>query len=464
MAVAYRDRSALIVLAAGAGTRMKSSLPKPLHPVAGAPMLWHVLQAGSAIDPVSRIVVLSPAIASHPSWHAAEFELTVAIQDPPRGTADAVLAALPYVPDEVDWLLILFADHPLLTGETVQRLVADARQARALVTILTCELDNGGAYARIDRDGAGNVTRIVESKDDDPVARAGRMEINSGMMVVDARWGREALAAIEPSAKTGELYLPELVRIAVDRRDPNAPWPVRTVRGEPDDLLGVNDRIEQAHADSVLRKRIRERHMLAGVSLVMPETIAIDAGVEIGPDTTILPFTVIEAGTMIGSRCTIGPSAFLRGARLGDDVVVRASHVIDSELASGADAGPFAHLRGRARVGERVHIGNYAELKNATIGADTRIGHFSYVGDAEFGERVNIGAGTITCNFDGRDKHRTTIGDDAFIGSDTMLVAPVTVGEGARTAAGAVVTHDVPPGETVAGVPARPFRPRSAPE
>jgi bifunctional UDP-N-acetylglucosamine pyrophosphorylase/glucosamine-1-phosphate N-acetyltransferase len=464
LGVANRDQIALIVLAAGAGSRMKSSLPKPLHPVAGVPMLWHVLGAGASVSPACRIVVLSPAIAGHPSWTAANFGVTVAIQDPPRGTAGAVIAALPFVPDHIDWLLILFADHPLLTADTVGRLVADAQQSRALITILTCRLDGAGAYARVARDRIGNVDRIVEFKDDDPTARIGRIEINSGMMIVDARWAREALKTIAPSAITGEFYLPELVRIAVGDHQPEQPWPVRTVSGFADDLVGINDRIEQAYADGVLRKRIRERHMRNGVCLIMPDTISIDEAVEIGHDTTILPFTVIEAGTTIGSRCAIGPGAYLRGARVGDDVVIRASHVIDSDMATGSDAGPFAHLRGNASVGPRVHVGNYAEVKNATVGADSRIGHFSYVGDAALGERVNIGAGTVTCNFDGEHKHRTTIGEGAFIGSDTMLVAPVTVGEGGRTAAGAVVTRDVAPGDTVAGVPARPIRPRSAPD
>jgi bifunctional UDP-N-acetylglucosamine pyrophosphorylase/glucosamine-1-phosphate N-acetyltransferase len=418
-----------------------------------------VLAAGSAIDPVSKIVVLSPAIAADPAWTDAGIDAIVAVQDSPLGTADAAAVALRSIPD-VDWLLVLFADHPLLTGATVEALYGITRSSGALVTILTCMLDDVGAYARVERDERGNVCRIVERKDDDPERRHGRTEINSGMMVIDAKWVRTALPKILASPKTGEFYLPELVRIAIEEHAASESWPVQSVSGKPDDLLGINDRIELAHADSILRRRIRQGHMLAGVSMVMPETIAIDEGVFIGRDTTILPHTVIETGTRIGERCVIGPHAVLRAASIGDGVTVRGSTIVSSSMAAGSDAGPYAHLRGGARVGERVHIGSYAELKNAAIGTATRIGHVSYLGDVTVGEHTNIGAGAITCNYDGVRKHHTEIGSHVFIGSDTMLVAPVTVEDGASTGAGAVVTHDVASGTTVAGVPARPMKPK----
>lgn len=419
-------------------------------------MLWHVLRAGAAVSPVSSIVVLSPTIAADSAWQAAGFDVLTAIQDPPLGTADAVISALPLI-DEVDWIVVLFADHPLLTAEAVGKLMAGARDANAKVTILTCYMDDALGYARIDRDEQGRLCRIVERKDDDPGKRGGRIEINSGMMVVDARWARQTLPLIQPSPVTGEYYLPELVRMAVAEHREGEPWPVQSVPGDPEDLLGVNDRIEQAHADSVLRARARRRHLLAGVTLVMPETISIDDDVVIGADTTILPFTIIERGTRIGSACQIGPHAVIRNAVIGDGVTVRSSTIVNSSMGDGADIGPYSHLRNGAEIGPRVHLGNFAEVKNSVIGPETLIGHFSYLGDATVGERVNVGAGTITCNFNGVAKNRTVIGDDVFIGSDTMLVAPVELGAGSRTGAGAVVNRNVPPGATVVGVPAKPL-------
>jgi bifunctional UDP-N-acetylglucosamine pyrophosphorylase/glucosamine-1-phosphate N-acetyltransferase len=455
------DRVALIVLAAGAGTRMKSSLPKPLHPVAGSPMLWHVLKAGASIEPVERVVVLSPSIAEHPAWNDANFDIDIAIQDPPLGTADAVKCALKRL-QNVDWLLILFADHPLLRENTVRSLVEHALKTDALVTILTCHMPEAAAYARIDRDVEGRLLRIVERKDDDPANRIGPIEINSGMMVVNAVWARNAIERIEASPVTQELYLPELVRLAVEGRDPAGAWPVESVSGDQEDLLGINDRLEQSQADEIIRRRIKQAHMLNGVSMILPDTIVIDDDVVIGTDTSILPYTIIESGTTIGSGCRIGPNTHISRSSIGNDVQVRASTIVNSTIADKSDAGPYAHLRDRARIGSDVHIGNYAELKNVEIGTGTRVGHFSYLGDATIGERTNIGAGTVVCNYDGVVKHHTIIGSDVFIGSDSMLVAPLVIGDRARTGAGAVVTRDVPEGATVVGVPAKPLGNRPA--
>jgi bifunctional UDP-N-acetylglucosamine pyrophosphorylase/glucosamine-1-phosphate N-acetyltransferase len=251
----------------------------------------------------------------------------------------------------------------------------------------------------------------------------------------------------------------DLVELAAEEGPrPDGGWPVATVRADPDIARGINDRAQLAEAELILRDRIRRELMLSGVTLVGPESTYVDAEVEVGPETTILPFTVIGAGTRIGSRCTIGPHAHLIAATLGDDVVVRASTVVRSIVRDGADVGPYAHVRAGSDIGAGAHVGTSAELKAATLGAGTRVGHFSYVGDATLGAGVNVGAGAITANFDGRDKHPTEIGDDAFIGSDTVLVAPVKVGAGARTGAGSVVTRDVAAGATVVGIPARPIR------
>jgi bifunctional UDP-N-acetylglucosamine pyrophosphorylase / glucosamine-1-phosphate N-acetyltransferase len=448
---------ALIVLAAGSGTRMRSALAKPLHPVAGLPMLRWVLDAGAAVAPTTSLVVVGPNLTGTTAWQAAGIKADTVVQDPPRGTADAVTVALERIP-AADWLLVLFADHPLLTAGTVRSLVEHARSSRALVTLLTCILSDPAGYARIVRDASGQLTSVVERRDDDPANRIGTVEVNSGMMVLDARWARSALSNVPKSSATGEYYLTDLVRLAVAEHRTTEGWPVQSVPGSPEELLGINDRVELAAADLVLRRRIKEQHMRAGVTMIMPDTISIAAGVTIGADTTIHPFTIIDSGTMIGEGCAIGPHAYIANSRVGDNVAVRASTIVDSTIASGSDAGPYAHLRAGTTLGMGVHVGNFAELKNASLGDGTRSGHMSYLGDATIGARVNIGAGTVTCNYDGVAKHRTTIGDGAFIGSDTMLVAPVNVGEAARTGAGAVVTRDVPPGETVFGVPAKPRR------
>ncbi len=450
---------ALIVLAAGSGTRMKSVLPKPLHPVAGLPMVLHVLRAGAAVAPATTTLVVSPPLANIAEQLGLSGAITTVVQDPPLGTGDAVRAALPHA-GSARWLVVLYADHPLLTGQMVRDLVAGARTSKALITLLTCELDDSAAYGRIERDRHGRPVRIVERSDDDPARRRGRVEINSGMMAIDAGWARSAIPKLLPSPSKGEYYLTDLVELAVlERATAKGPWPVATVTAPPEVVLGVNDRVELARADGIIRDRVRQRHMLNGVTIVAPETVMIDIDVEIGPDTTIMPHSILAGQTVIGRGCVIGPFALLTNARVGNDVQVRASTIVDSVVGDASDVGPYAHLRGGTVVADHVHIGNYAELKNATIEPGVKIGHVSYLGDARVGAATNIGAGTITCNFDGTTKHRTDIGPDAFIGSDTMLVAPVTIGAGARTGAGSVVTRDVPPGITVVGVPARPLRP-----
>jgi bifunctional UDP-N-acetylglucosamine pyrophosphorylase/glucosamine-1-phosphate N-acetyltransferase len=447
---------ALVVLAAGSGTRMRSSLPKPLHPIVGRSMIEHVLRAASAVSPISTTIVISP---DNDAVIRAELGSGIgfATQAAPLGTGDAVKAALPLI-GPADRMLVLFADHPLLTPTTVQRLVSAASEQSALVTALTCVVDDVAGYGRIERDVEDRVTRVIERKDDDPARRLGRAEINSGMMAIDADWARTALPRISPSPVTGEYYLPELVRLAVEDAAGRQSWPVQTVSGELDELLGVNNRVELAAAEAVLRQRIRERHLDAGVTLVSPETIVIDDDVTIGEDTAVLPFSYLRAGTTIGSGCEIGPHATIQNAKIGDRVRVTASTVVDSTMESDTDIGPYSHLRGGVVVRANAHVGNFVEMKNTDFGESARSGHFSYLGDAKVGARSNIGAGTVTCNFDGVNKHVTEIGEAVFIGSDTMLVAPISIGDQARTGAGSVVNRDVAAGVTVVGVPARPIK------
>ncbi len=451
------SRAAVVILAAGKGTRMKSALPKPLHHVAGRPMVAHVLAAASAVDPVASVLVVSPELADLPARIHAGPGITAAIQDPPLGTGDAVRQALSHVAG-ADWLLVFFADHPRLDADTATALLDGAKSSGARVTVLTAILSDPAGYGRIDRDDAGRVVRIVERKDDNPAKRSGAVEVNSGMMALDARWAADALTRLTPSPASGEYYLTELIERAVaDGPAAGGRWPVATVSADPRVALGINDRVELAAADADLRQRIRERHMRNGVTIVGPETVFIDEGVVIGADTTILPGCVITGATVIGGNCEIGPYAVLSDATIGDRARVTATFVQQSRIGAGADAGPWSHLRANAEVGDGAHVGNFVELKNSRLGPGAKSGHVSYLGDAEIGARANIGAGTITANWDGIDKHRTVIGEDAFIGVDTILRAPVTIGAMARTGAGSVVLANVPDGETVVGVPAKPI-------
>jgi bifunctional UDP-N-acetylglucosamine pyrophosphorylase/glucosamine-1-phosphate N-acetyltransferase len=284
----------------------------------------------------------------------------------------------------------------------------------------------------------------------------GETEINSGMMVIDAEWARHVLPKIKSSEATGEIYLTELVADAVAESDERKKsWPVATVQASAEVALGINDRVQFAEAEAVLRDRIRKRHMLAGVTIQEPHTVAIDEDVQIGQDTTILPYSLILGRTVIGADCEIGPSAVITNAEIADRVKIRSSTVTDTSIGDDTDVGPYSHLRRGTRIGARVHVGNYGEIKSAVIDDSAKIGHFSYIGDAHIGANTNIGAGTVTCNFDGVNKHHTEVGSNVFVGSDSMLIAPITIGDGATLGAGSVVTKDVAAGATVVGVPAR---------
>ncbi len=444
-----RSSLSVVILAAGAGKRMKSKLPKPLHPVAGRPMMAQVLSVARALDPIDITIVGSPEIAQAVESVDWLENVAVAVQDPPRGTGDAVRTALD-TGVTGSTVLVLYADHPLITAEMLSDLLGEFDPAAHRVAVLTCLLDDAAGYGRIERDGE-RIRSIVEKVDDDPVRRAGRSEINSGIMALDRDWAAGALRYLPVNARTNEYFLTGLVAMA-DAQTPNS---VIGVEGAPEVLIGINDRLELAIAERHLRERKRRELMRDGVTLLAPESNLIDLDVEIGPDTTVGPGCILESGTRIGSECSIGPNAIIRASRLGDRVRVESSTVESSTIGNDSDVGPYAHIRAKTRIGMGVHIGNFAELKHALVGESTRIGHFSYIGDATLGKDVNIGAGSITCNFDGTSKHRATIGDGAFIGSDTMLIAPIEIGAGARTGAGAVVSRDVAEGATVIGMPAR---------
>ena len=312
------------------------------------------------------------------------------------------------------------------------------------------------AYGYLELAG-GRVARIVETKEHVAFDRTAIRHMNSGQYAVRASWLWSHLSRIEP-APNGEIYLTHLAAMAHD--EGNAA--VAVIAEDAAEVRGINDRIQLAEAESILRDRIRRRHMLAGVTIVDPPSTFIDAGVRIAPDTTIAAGTHLLGATEIGAGCVLGPGAYVADSTLGERCVVRYSVIESSALGSDIDVGPYSHLRPGSEIGDGVHIGNFAEVKSSRLGQRTKMGHFSYIGDADVGEDVNIGAGTITANYDGAQKHRTTIGDGAFIGSDTMLVAPVNIGKGAGTSAGSVVTRDVPDGMMALGAPAR-IRPKSRP-
>jgi bifunctional UDP-N-acetylglucosamine pyrophosphorylase / glucosamine-1-phosphate N-acetyltransferase len=432
---------------------MRSSTPKVLHQLAGLPMVEHVLRAAQAIEPQQIIATLGPSSESLRDIFAGQ--VSFAWQQEPRGTGDAVRVTMPVIDPSVEWVVVIFGDHPLIDGETLQRLVDAARRNNPILASVAVILADPGPYGRYQREG-DRIVGIIEAHED-PNTYDGPIPVNSGMCCIRRDWLVTAIEQVPLSPK-GEYYLTSLVELAAATEWPVDP--VLLVEASPEVAYGINDRVELASAEAILRGRINERHMRAGVTLVDPATTYIDSNVEIGPDTRIEPGCVLRGVTSIGGGCVIGPGSVIENSRLGDDVTVRGSWIEDSDIGNNVDIGPYSHLRPGSRVAPGVHIGNYVELKNASIGSGTQIGHVSYIGDAELGERVNVGAGTITCNFDGREKHRTTIGDDVFIGSDSMLIAPVTLGDGSRTGAGSVVNRSVEPGRLVAGVPARPVRSR----
>jgi bifunctional UDP-N-acetylglucosamine pyrophosphorylase/glucosamine-1-phosphate N-acetyltransferase len=436
---------------------MRSLIPKPLHTVAGIPMVSRVLRAGHGARPDAVVLVVGPETVDLARRIECATDIITVVQNPPRGTGDAVKCALPALRN-VDWLVVLYSDHPLLEPSTVANLLNGVRVSGAQLAILTATIQDPGGYGRIARDGDRRPVGIVERRDDDAAMRIGPTEINAGIMALNADWARSALDEVRPSDATDEFYLTDLVSIAVAGAQDGEPWPVAVVAGDPDDALGVNDRADLAHAESRAWERKRQRLMREGVTMRLPETIAIDEDVQIAGDTVILPHSQLSGATVVGSGCVIGPSSVVVGSRLGDRVIVRSSTVEDSIIADDADVGPYSHVRASSEIGPRAHVGNFAEIKNARLGSGVKVGHFSYIGDAAVGAETNIGAGTVTANFDGTRKHQTAIGARAFIGSDTILRAPISIGDDARTGAGSVVTRDVPDGATVVGIPARQMR------
>jgi len=431
----------VVILAAGEGTRMRSAVPKALHPLCGRPLIAWPVEAARGAGASRVIVVDNPKrrLAVH-----LPDDVEVAIQEQPRGTGDAVAAAAPLL-DPTATVVVINGDVALLTADAIRDLVEAHDAKGAAATLTTMELEEPGAYGRVIRDGDGTVVRVAEAKagagDATPEELRIR-EVNTGVYAFDGGALVAALGALDTDNAQGELYLPDVLpairsaggKVAAHRID------------DPDLTHGIDDRVDLAYAQQVAQRRILKAHMRSGVTIVDPGSTRIDATVRIGRDTVIEPFAQLKGATTIGSDTVIGAMSTLIDSRIGDNVTILHSHLRGARVDDEATVGPFASLRPDAHLHEKAKAGTFVEVKNSEIGAGTKVPHLSYIGDADIGAGTNIGAGNITANYDGRDKHRTTIGSGVRTSVDTSFVAPVTVGDNAYTGAGSVITKDIPPG------------------
>ncbi len=433
---------AVIVLAAGEGTRMKSQIPKVLHSLAGRSLLGHALAAAGELDPQHLVVVAGHGkdqVGAEAARHAPG--VSVVVQERLAGTGHAVrmvTEALGVMPGIV---VVTYADMPLLRAETLAALVREHAAAGNAVTVLTARTGDPAGYGRIVRDGNGSLAEIVEEADATPAQRA-IDEINSGCYAFDGALLADAVKRVATGNAQGQEYLTDVV--AIMRGDGHRSGTV--LAADPGEIQGVNDRVQLAAARRAYNDRLLEHWMRAGVTIIDPAATWIDADVTIGQDTEIWPGTQLEGRTVVGEGARVGPGCQLRDTTVADGAALSYAVCVQSEVGPGATVGPYAYLRPGTRIGAGAHIGCHVELKNAVVGEGAKVPHLSYVGDAEIGERANIGAATIFANYDGVAKHHTKVGANVFTGSDTTLVAPVTIGDGAYTAAGSVITEDVPPG------------------
>jgi bifunctional UDP-N-acetylglucosamine pyrophosphorylase/glucosamine-1-phosphate N-acetyltransferase len=430
---------------------MKSSLPKVLHPLCGKPMLWHVMGALKETTTEKPVVVVGHG-AEEVTNYLGDSAQTV-LQEPQLGTGHAAMQAESLLKGKADYVIVTYADMPLLRGETFKRLVETQRLNTGPFSLLTVIADDPRGFGRIVRKADGTVSAIVEEYVATPEQQQIK-ELNVGAYCFQADWLWDALHRIERNPKKGEYYLTDIVEIAV--RD-NLPVQA-VVHDDFIETIGINTRIHLSEAEAALRVRINRQHMLNGVSMVDPSSTYVEAGVKIGKDTVIMPNTYLHGETGIGEENVIGPNTIIRDSKIGNRNKILASVIEGAVIEDDVDMGPFARLRKGAHLKSHVHMGNFGEVKDSTLHEGVKMGHFSYIGNATIGARTNIGAVTITANYDGEKKHNTDIGEDVFIGSDTMLVAPITVGDGARTGAGSVVTKNVPEDTLVVGLPARAVR------
>lgn len=436
----------VIILAAGQGTRMYSSLPKVLHRLAGRPLLSHVIAKARQLNPKQIIVVYGHGGETVPKSIGAA-DVSWVQQEPQLGTGHAVAQALPYI-NKGTTSIILYGDVPLVKIETLEKLFMAATEGG--VSLLTAKLSDPAGYGRIIRDSFGRVSRIVEDRDAS-AAQRDISEVNTGIIAVDTGYLEQLIPKLSSDNAQGEYYLTDIIENAVTEGRTAATVSVTN----PTEVMGVNNREQLACLERIYQAQEAARLMQQGVSLSDPARFDLRGELETGQDVDIDINVILEGRVVLGNRVKIGPHCYIRDAVLGDDVEVFSNCVIEeATISAHARVGPFARIRPETRLEERVHIGNFVEIKKSTINKGSKINHLSYIGDTTVGKDVNIGAGTITCNYDGANKHHTIIEDNVFVGSDTQLVAPVRIGAGATIGAGTTVTRDVPPGElTVSRVP-----------
>ena len=425
-----------VILAAGMGTRMKSKMPKVLHKVCGKPLSKWVIDASEAAgaDKVCAVVGHKAETVKEVLGDVCEF----ALQAEQKGTGHAVMQAIDVIKNSKGEVVILNGDTPLITAETINKAIEYHKNNGNQATVITAILDDATGYGRIVRDNDGSVLKIVEQKDASKEEKKIN-EVNSGMYVFDAQSLVYALDKITPNNAQGEYYLTDTLEILLSAGKKIGGYAI----SDNDEIRGINDRVQLNEAEKIMQKRINEYHMRNGVTMRNPESVYIEDGVEIGNDTEICQNVTIKSGTKIGSDCVIGSGSMLDRAVIHDGVDVLSSVILESEVDEGTHVGPFAYIRPNCHVGKEVKVGDFVELKNSNIDDGTKISHLTYIGDSDVGKRVNFGCGTVTCNYDGKKKYRTTIGDDCFVGCNTNFVSPINVGDGVYIAAGLTITEDI---------------------
>lgn len=426
-----------VILAAGMGTRMKSKMPKVLHKVCGKPLSKWVIDASKAAgaDKVCAVVGHKAETVKEVLGDVCKF----ALQAEQKGTGHAVMQAIDVIKNSKGEVVILNGDTPLITAETINKAIEYHKNNGNQATVITAILDDATGYGRIVRDNDGSVLKIVEQKDASEEEKKIN-EVNSGMYVFDAQSLVYALDKITPNNAQGEYYLTDTLEILLSAGKKIGGYAI----SDNDEIRGINDRVQLNEAEKIMQKRINEYHMRNGVTMRNPESVYIEDGVEIGNDTEICQNVTIKSGTKIGSDCVIGSGSMLDRAVIHDGVDVLSSVILESEVDEGTHVGPFAYIRPNCHVGKEVKVGDFVELKNSNIDDGTKISHLTYIGDSDVGKRVNFGCGTVTCNYDGKKKYRTTIGDDCFVGCNTNFVSPINVGDGVYIAAGSTITEDIP--------------------